>query len=65
MVEEFRDAQEAAREHNLGVVMWSYPRCQGLKNATTPSTIAYSTRLGLELGADITKTSQLTNEPGG
>ncbi len=55
MVEEFRDAQEAAREHGLGVVMWSYPRGQGLKNATTPETIAYSTRLGLELGADITK----------
>jgi class I fructose-bisphosphate aldolase len=55
MVEEFRDAQEAAREHDLGVVMWSYPRGQGLKNATTPDTIAYSTRLGLELGADITK----------
>jgi len=36
MVEEFHDAQEAAREHNLGVVMWSYPRCQGLKNATIP-----------------------------
>jgi len=55
MIEEFREAQEAAREHDLGVVMWSYPRGQGLKNATTPSTIAYSTRLGLELGADITK----------
>jgi class I fructose-bisphosphate aldolase len=55
MVEEFREAQEAAREHDLGVVMWSYPRGQGLKNATTPDTIAYSTRLGLELGADITK----------
>jgi class I fructose-bisphosphate aldolase len=35
--------------------MWSYPRGQGLKSATTPDTIAYSTRLGLELGADITK----------
>lgn len=55
MVEEFRQAQEAAREHGLGVVMWSYPRGQGLKNATTPDTIAYSARLGLELGADITK----------
>ena len=55
MVEEFREAQEAARDHDMGVVMWSYPRGQGLKNATTPDTIAYSTRLGLELGADITK----------
>ncbi|MXR40845.1 aldolase [Halobaculum sp. WSA2] len=55
MAEEFRDAQEAAREHDMGVVMWSYPRGQGLKNDTSPGTIAYATRLGLELGADIAK----------
>lgn len=55
MCEEFRDAQEDAREHDLPMVMWSYPRGQGLKNDTKPSTIAYATRLGLELGADMTK----------
>ncbi|WP_435065461.1 class I fructose-bisphosphate aldolase [Halobaculum sp. EA56] len=55
MAEEFRDAQEAAREHDMGVVMWSYPRGQGLKNDTAPDTIAYAARLGLELGADIAK----------
>ncbi|THE66435.1 aldolase [Salinadaptatus halalkaliphilus] len=55
MAEEFRDVQEAAREHDLPVVMWSYPRGQGLKNDTKPSTISYATRLGLELGADIAK----------
>ena len=55
MAEEFRDAQEAARGHDMGVVMWSYPRGQGLKNDTSASTIAYASRLGLELGADITK----------
>ncbi|SFL14807.1 fructose-bisphosphate aldolase, class I [Halogranum rubrum] len=55
MAEEFRDAQEAARDHDMGVVMWSYPRGQGLKNDTSGSTIAYAARLGLELGADITK----------
>jgi len=36
-------------------VMWSYPRGQGLKNDTKESTIAYAARLGLELGADVTK----------
>ena len=55
MVEEFRDAQEAAREHDLPVVMWSYPRGQGLKNDTNPSTISYAARLALELGADVAK----------
>ncbi|QLG47480.1 class I fructose-bisphosphate aldolase [Natrinema halophilum] len=55
MVEEFRDAHERAREYDLPVVMWSYPRGQGLKNDTKPGTISYATRLALELGADIAK----------
>ena len=55
MAEEFREAQEAAREHGLPVVMWSYPRGQGLKNDTKPSTIAYAARQALELGADVAK----------
>ena len=55
MAEEFRDAHEAARERDLPVVMWSYPRGQGLKNDTKPSTISYAARLALELGADVAK----------
>ena len=55
MVEEFREAQERAREYELPVVMWSYPRGQGLKNDTKPGTIAYAARLALELGADVAK----------
>ncbi|MEE6211402.1 aldolase [Salarchaeum sp. III] len=55
MAEEFRDAQEKAREHDLPVVMWSYPRGQGLKNDTSPGTIAYAARQALELGADVAK----------
>ncbi|AAG19176.1 MULTISPECIES: class I fructose-bisphosphate aldolase [Halobacterium] len=55
MAEEFRDAQEAARDHDLPVVMWSYPRGQGLKNDKNPDTIAYAARQALELGADIAK----------
>jgi len=55
MAEEFRDAQEEAREYDLPMVMWSYPRGQGLKNDRKPETIAYSTRLALELGADVAK----------
>ncbi len=55
MVEEFREAQERSREHDLPVVMWGYPRGQGVKNASSPDVIAYAARLGLELGADVTK----------
>ncbi|WP_255150546.1 class I fructose-bisphosphate aldolase [Halorarius halobius] len=55
MVEEFRDAHENAREHDMPVVMWSYPRGQGLKNDTKPSTISYASRLAHELGADVAK----------
>ena len=55
MAEEFREAQERAREYDMPVVMWSYPRGQGLKNDTKPDTIAYAARLALELGADIAK----------
>ena len=55
MAEEFREAQERAREHDMGVVMWSYPRGQGVKNDTKPGTIAYAARQALELGADVAK----------
>ena len=55
MAEEFRIAQEGARRFDLPVVMWSYPRGQGLKNDTDPSVIAYAARLALELGADVAK----------
>ncbi len=55
MAEEFREVQERARDHDLPVVMWSYPRGQGLKNDTKPRTIAYAARQALELGADVAK----------
>jgi class I fructose-bisphosphate aldolase len=55
MVEEFREAQERARAHDMAVVMWAYPRGQGLRNAESPDTIAYSARTALELGADVAK----------
>ncbi|NLV11231.1 class I fructose-bisphosphate aldolase [Halomicrobium sp. HM KBTZ05] len=55
MVEEFREIQEEAREYDMPVVLWSYPRGQGLKNDTKEDVIAYAARLGLELGADVTK----------
>ena len=55
MFEEFREIQEDARTHDLPVVMWSYPRGQGLKNDTKPSVISYASRIALEVGADVAK----------
>ena len=55
MFEDFRDIQESARAHDLPVVMWSYPRGQGVKNDTSDSVIAYASRIALELGADVAK----------
>ena len=55
MAEEFREVQESAREHDLGVVMWAYPRGQGVRNETDDRTIAYAARIAHELGADIAK----------
>ena len=55
MAEEFPDVQESAREHDLPVVMWAYPRGQAIKNDTKPGTIAYAARQALELGADVAK----------
>ena len=55
MVEEFREVQEAAHSRGMGVVMWAYPRGQGLRNASDPDTIAYAARTALELGADVAK----------
>ena len=55
MFEEFREVQETARGHDLPVAMWSYPRGQAIKAHRKPETIAYATRIGLELGADLAK----------
>ena len=60
MAEEFRLAQEQARFHGIPIVMWSYPRGQGIQekfngNDTADEVIAYASRLALELGADVAK----------
>ncbi|SNZ12513.1 fructose-bisphosphate aldolase [Natronoarchaeum philippinense] len=55
MFEDFQEVQEAAREEGLPVAMWSYPRGQAIKEHRKPETIAYATRIGLELGADLVK----------
>ncbi|SFB87652.1 fructose-bisphosphate aldolase [Halobiforma haloterrestris] len=55
MFEEFRAVQERARDHDLPVAMWSYPRGQAIKAHRKPEVIAYAARIGLELGSDLVK----------
>ncbi|HET7324390.1 MAG TPA: aldolase [Halococcus sp.] len=55
MLTEFSKARDAAREHDLPVVLWSYPRGQGVNDHNSPETVAYAARVGLELGADMAK----------
>ena len=55
MVEEFREAHEAARAHDMPVVAWAYPRGQGVKNDKKSGVISYAARQAMELGADVAK----------
>jgi class I fructose-bisphosphate aldolase len=59
--EDFREVQEETRKYGIPVVMWSYPRGEGIKEnpdysgQKDPDVVAYGARLGLELGADMVK----------
>jgi len=61
MWKEFREVQEQAREYDVPVVLWSYPRGKGIeenrdyRGQKDPEVVAYGARLGLELGADMVK----------
>lgn len=55
MFKDFQQVQEEAHRNDTPVVMWSYPRGQGLKNDTKDGVIAYASRIALELGADVAK----------
>lgn len=61
MAEEFRRVQEQARQYDIPVVMWAYPRGHGIEEndkysgGSDPDVIQYASRIGLELGADMVK----------
>jgi len=61
MWKEFREVQEQARKYGVPVVMWAYPRGNGIEGKseyggdTDPAVISYAARLGLETGADMVK----------
>ncbi|MBW2996408.1 class I fructose-bisphosphate aldolase [Candidatus Woesearchaeota archaeon] len=52
---EFSSIQEEAHDYGLPVIAWMYPRGRFVTNELSTSMLAYSARIGLELGADILK----------
>ncbi|MBU2633672.1 MAG: fructose-bisphosphate aldolase [Nanoarchaeota archaeon] len=54
MLKEFGKIEEEAHDHKIPVITWMYPRGESVKKIT-PSLIAYSARVGLEIGSDFVK----------
>lgn len=55
MFSEFEKIQKEAHENGLAIITWIYPRGKAVKNDTSKEMMAYASRVGLELGADIVK----------
>jgi class I fructose-bisphosphate aldolase len=55
MFSEFEKIQEEAHKKGLPVIAWVYPRGSGIEGKSKRELMAYSARVGLELGADIIK----------
>lgn len=55
MTKEFGFIVEEAHAFGLPVVAWMYPRGKAIENDTAPDIIAYASRVGLEVGADMVK----------
>lgn len=53
--DDFRKVQEDAHDFGLPVTAWLYPRGKAIKNDVDKDVLAYSARVGLELGADMLK----------
>lgn len=54
MFSEFSKVQEKARDYDLPVITWSYPRGPSI-NEHDPDIISYAARIALELGSDYVK----------
>ncbi len=55
MLQEFENIQREAHAKGLPVIVWIYPRGKSIKGKNEAELMAYSTRTGLEIGADIIK----------
>jgi len=52
---EFGKVVEQAHDYGIPVIAWMYPRGEFVKDDVTTDILAYSARIGLELGADFVK----------
>jgi fructose-bisphosphate aldolase, class I len=55
MLQEFENIEREAHKLGLPVIIWAYPRGKGTLGKTKGELLAYATRAGLEIGADIVK----------
>jgi len=55
MFQEFEKIQRKAHKKAIPVILWVYPRGKGIEGKKKRDLLAYSARIGLELGADIIK----------
>jgi len=55
MMQEFSEIKRRAMEKKIPVILWAYPRGKGIKKKSSRELLAYASRVGLELGADIIK----------
>jgi len=55
MFAEFGKIVERAHDYGVPVIGWMYPRGQSIRNDLATDILAYSARIGLELGADFVK----------
>lgn len=62
MLREFGKIQEEAHKKNLPVVVWIYPRGKSIAGKSKEELMAYASRVGLEIGADIVKVRGVGSE---
>jgi class I fructose-bisphosphate aldolase len=55
MFREFEDIERGAHARGLPVIAWIYPRGRAVEKKSERELLAYSARVGLEIGADIVK----------
>ena len=55
MISHFAKIEREAHKKGIPVMLWAYPRGKKIKNDVSRENMAYSARLGLELGADVVK----------
>lgn len=55
MMQEFSKIKREAVKNKMPVILWAYPRGKGVKGKSSRELMAYASRVGLEVGADIVK----------